>query len=87
MARRLLVLAIGRDRPGLIAGITSAIAGANGNIEDMDQVVLRGVFVMSLVAEFSDSVDVGELRRALSEVGEGLGLRVHVYDFEELGAR
>lgn len=81
MSRRYaFVVAYGRDRPGLIAGLASAIAEAGGNIEDLDEVVMRGVFVISLLASFEGSPGLEELRRRLSSRGAELGLRVEVYD-------
>ena len=44
---------IGRDRPGLIRDILQEPAGQNVNIVDMDQRVMQGIFVMSVVADFS----------------------------------
>ena len=75
-----LVVAYGRDRPGLIAGVTSAIAEAGGNIEDLDEVVMRGMFVMSLLVSLEGSTSLNKLRRRLTERGRELGLKVEVYD-------
>jgi len=78
--RYALITAVGRDRPGLIAGIASAIAEAQGNIEDLDEVVMKGVFVMSLLVSLEGSTSLDELKRRLSSKGGELGLRVEVYD-------
>jgi phosphoserine phosphatase len=45
----------GRDRPGLIRDILKEPALQNVNIVDMDQRVMQGVFVMSVVADFGSS--------------------------------
>jgi phosphoserine phosphatase len=44
---------IGRDRPGLIRDILGEPAAMGVNIVDMDQRVMQGIFVMSVVADFS----------------------------------
>jgi phosphoserine phosphatase len=44
---------IGKDRPGLIRDILSEPAGKKVNIIDLDQRVMQGIFVMSVVADFS----------------------------------
>lgn len=44
---------IGRDRPGLIGDILNEPAERKVNIVDMDQRVMQGIFVMSVVADFS----------------------------------
>jgi phosphoserine phosphatase len=44
---------MGRDRPGLIRDILQEPALQKVNIVDMDQRVMQGIFVMSVVADFS----------------------------------
>jgi len=46
---------MGRDRPGLISDILKEPARKNVNIVDMDQRVMQGVFVMSVVADFASA--------------------------------
>ena len=46
---------LGRDRPGLIHDILVEPASQNVNIVDMDQQVMQGIFVMSVVADFSSA--------------------------------
>jgi len=75
-----LIVACGRDRPGLIAGVASAVAEAGGNIEDLDEVVMKGLFVMSLLVSLEGSASLEELRRKLAERGGELGLKVEVHD-------
>ncbi len=43
---------IGRDRPGLIRDILQEPAELGVNVVDMDQRVMQGIFVMSVVADF-----------------------------------
>ncbi len=45
----------GRDRPGLIRDILKEPALQNVNIVDMDQRVMQGIFVMSVVADFGSA--------------------------------
>jgi phosphoserine phosphatase len=51
---------IGRDRPGLIRDILDEPARQNVNIVDMDQRVMQGVFVMSVVADFAAATVTAE---------------------------
>ena len=73
-------MAVGRDKPGLVAGVTSMIAEAQGNIEDMDQVVLRDIFIMSLLVSLPGVIKKKKLENDLIEEGKNLGLRIQVYD-------
>jgi len=81
------VIAVGKDKPGLVAGVTTMISKLKGNIEEMDQVVLRDVFVMSLLIKFLDSENLREpeeLKEALISQGEKIGLKVHIYPLKDL---
>lgn len=45
----LAVTVIGRDRPGIIADVTAALADVGLNLEDSSMTLLRGQFAMTLV--------------------------------------
>lgn len=77
-----MVTAVGRDRPGLIAGLSSIVASMNGNIEDLDQVTMKNaIFVMSMLVDFARCVkSFKEIRETLVKSGKELGLKVEVYD-------
>jgi ACT domain-containing protein len=76
----LVITAVGPDRSGLIAEISSVIADFGLNIEDMDQVVMKGVFILSMLINISPSVDnLEKLRKKLEYLGDELGLKVTFY--------
>jgi len=78
--RYLVIMAVGPDRPGLIAEISSVIADFGYNIEDMDQVVMRGIFILSLLVNISSSVtNLDRLRKKLKYLCHELGLKVVFY--------
>lgn len=72
--RHLALSALGRDRPGIVAGMTGALLRHELNIEDAQMTILRGHFAMVLVVSGEDSLDVGRLRGDLEAVGRDLGL-------------
>ncbi|MCQ5376801.1 MAG: ACT domain-containing protein [Candidatus Methanomethylicia archaeon] len=75
-----VIIAIGPDRSGLIAEITSVIADFGCNIEDMDQVVMHGIFILSLLVNISPDVSVLEkMRTKLQYRCHELGLEVTFY--------
>ena len=45
----LAVTAIGRDRPGIVAAITSALLEAGGNVDDSQMSILHGHFAVMLI--------------------------------------
>ena len=62
----------GRDRPGLIRDILKEPARQNVNIVDMDQRVMQGIFVMSVVADFGSArVTATELKTGLQRTPKG----------------
>lgn len=76
----LVIITVGPDRSGLIAEITSVIADFDFSIEDMDQVVMHGVFILSLLVNISHAVEsLEKLRKKLKYLCHELGLEVAFY--------
>jgi predicted amino acid-binding ACT domain protein len=81
----IIVIAVGMDKPGLVSEVSNVIFELNGNIEDMDQVVMRNVFIMSVFARFDNPhFSVEKLKNILSERCGKVGLKVEVYSVKEL---
>lgn len=57
MTRSLAVTVLGRDRPGIIAEVTGALAAVGGNLEDSSMTLLRGHFAWTLVVSVETSAD------------------------------
>jgi glycine cleavage system transcriptional repressor len=66
--------AIGRDRPGIVAGVTGTLLEHDVNIEDSQMAILRGHFTMTLIVSAPDLVDLPALRADLERTRERLGL-------------
>jgi formyltetrahydrofolate deformylase len=75
------VTVIGKDREGVVADITNFIFRNNGNIEQINQNVIRGLFGMQLEASFR-KVKKEELHSGLKVLADKLGMEVKVH-FEE----
>jgi phosphoserine phosphatase len=73
-ARTLLVTVTGRDRPGVTSALFGALAGADIEVLDVEQVVVRGRLVLGLLVTAGD--DEAGLRAQLAEVAEYLGMEV-----------
>ena len=76
------VTAIGRDRPGIVAGLTAALRDIGGNLEDFSAAILRGHFAMMLVVDAPAGVSVDKLRDGLAAAADPLGVQVSVSDVE-----
>ncbi|HWP66605.1 MAG TPA: ACT domain-containing protein [Candidatus Limnocylindria bacterium] len=74
---RAVVSVIGRDQKGVVARISTYLASCDINIEDIEQRVMEGLFIMTMqvdLAELSCSLD--ELAVGLRRIGEELGMDV-----------
>ena len=76
---RAIVTIIGSDRVGIIAGIANVIAGADVNILDISQSVIREFFTMIMMVDLSGSqVSFEELSDRLRKKGAELAVRVEI---------
>lgn len=66
--------ALGNDRPGVVAAISTVLAQHGVNIEDSRMATLRGRFAMMLVLSASESIDPTALSNELEQIGKQLGL-------------
>ncbi|OPX76297.1 MAG: Phosphoserine phosphatase [Methanosaeta sp. PtaB.Bin018] len=79
---------IGRDRPGLIRDLLEEPALQKVNIVDMDQRVMQGIFVMSVVADFSSAnVTAQELELWFQKRAAGLGIEFSFLPMQQYRGR
>jgi phosphoserine phosphatase len=79
---------IGKDRPGLISDILQEPANKKVNIVDMDQRVMQGIFVMSVVADFGSALIAPEdLKAWFRENSSCLGVEVGFLPVEKYRGR
>ncbi len=80
--RLLVVHGMGADAVGLVGKIAAPIAKAQGNIVDLRQDVLHGLFTFHMVVDLSDSkLDTAAFEALLAEIGEETGLSISVNPF------
>ena len=73
-----IVTVIGKDKSGIIAKVSGALAEKGVNIEDISQTVVQGNFTMIMLCETGDNIAVAELSDYLSGVGEKAGVTIRV---------
>ena len=71
---RYALSAIGRDRPGIVAGITRLLLEHGLNIEDSQATILRGHFSIVLIVAAPDGLDLNRFAGELDQEAERLGL-------------
>lgn len=76
---RAIVTVVGKDKSGIIASVSAALAEKKINIEDISQTIVQGNFTMIMLCDLSGSVTgVAELGKELKLLGEKIGVSVHV---------
>ena len=79
MRNRAVVSVIGRDQKGIVARVSTYLASCNTNIEDIEQRVMEGLFIMTMLVDLSDlSTTLDELVMGLRKIGEETGMEVTV---------
>jgi len=52
------ITVVGKDREGIVAAFTNFVFKKKGNIEKVNQNVIKGLFGMYLEASFSKKIDI-----------------------------
>ena len=75
-----VVSVLGKDQKGVVAQFATYLAERGINIEDIEQRVVRGFFLMDMLIDIKElSVDLSELITGLLELGRQLDMEVRVH--------
>ena len=67
---RAVITVVGKDKPGIIASVSSALAEKSVNILDISQTIMQGYFTMIMLVETGEmTVSFKQLRDLLNELG------------------
>ncbi len=72
----LVIFAVGKDRPGIVAGVSKVLYQLGCNIEDSSMTILKNQFAMILIVAPGPETEKGELEAKLKEASRELGLRI-----------
>jgi len=76
---RVIITVIGKDRIGIVAGISSVLANNEVNIIDLSSTQMRDLFVMVILAELDiEKTGIENLQAELNKKAEDLGVQVLV---------
>lgn len=76
---RAVVSVIGKDKTGIVAGISNVLAEYNVNIVDISQTIIQDVFAMIMIVDLSNSkIDLLSLKKELEKKAKELGVEVFV---------
>jgi ACT domain-containing protein len=76
-----IVTVTGADRVGIVARLATVMAKANVNIVDINQKIMEDCFVMTMAVDIGRaSVDMGQIRKRLDQVGKQMALKITIQD-------
>ncbi|MDE1863343.1 MAG: formyltetrahydrofolate deformylase [Thaumarchaeota archaeon] len=70
---------VGKDHEGVVAGFTNFIFQNGGNIEKINQNVIKGLFGMYMEASFSKKIDIGRFNSEAQRIARGLRMEVNIH--------
>lgn len=72
-----VITVVGQDKVGILAAVCTVCAGANVNVEEVTQRILRDTFAMIMLVDLSRaSVDFTAFAESLRQKGEELGVDI-----------
>lgn len=74
-----VITVIGKDKVGIIAGVSNILAQSNVNILDISQTIMQELFTMIMLVDISkvDS-DFSRLASSLDKKGQELGVTIKI---------
>ena len=84
MTKRWIVTATGKDRPGIVAGVTKVLYQRGANLEDSAMTRLAGEFAIMLIFSAPGNETEATLRRAFEPLARHLRLAVHLKPLTKL---
>ena len=73
-----IITVVGKDKSGIVAGVSGKIAELGLNIDDISQTVLDEFFTMMAVVSSEDKQDFTHLRAELEAFGESLNVKINI---------
>ena len=73
------LVVVGKDHEGVVAGFTNFIFQNNGNIEKINQNVVKGLFGMYLEASFAKKLDVNKFNKEAEKLAKNLKMEVNIH--------
>ncbi len=76
---RAVVTVIGKDKKGIIAGVSTELANEGVNILDINQTIQQEFFTMIMLVDMADArEDFPQIKQRLMEKGTELGVQIRI---------
>jgi len=73
-----IVTVVGKDRVGIVAGVSAKLSELGLNIDDISQTILSDFFTMMAVVSSDENKDFTALRAELDKLGESLKVKINI---------
>lgn len=73
-----IITVVGKDRSGIVAGVSTKIAELGLNIDDISQTVLDEFFTMMAVVSSDEKKDFAALRNEFETFGQELNVKINI---------
>ncbi|MCM6857697.1 ACT domain-containing protein [Enterococcus durans] len=81
-----ILTVVGKDKVGIIAGISQKLAELNINILDVSQTIMEDYFTMMMMLQMQPEADLEAIKQALSQVENTLGVKISIQNEEIFNA-
>ena len=77
--QKALVSVTGKDKPGIIAKVSTALFEMNINVLEITQTILDGYFTMLMIVDMTQATTAfAQVAERLNEVGDALGEVINI---------
>src|SRR5689334_3418583 len=74
-----IVSVVGRDQKGVVARVSTYLAGCSINIEDIEQRVMEGLFIMTMRVDLTElATSLDEMILGLKRIGDEMHMEVSI---------
>ncbi|MFB8724615.1 ACT domain-containing protein [Enterococcus casseliflavus] len=73
---------IGKDKVGIIAGVSQKLAELEINILDVSQTIMEDYFTMMMLLNMDANQDFDSVREELHQIGRTLGVKISIQNQE-----
>ena len=73
-----IITVVGKDKTGIVAGVSAKIAELGLNIDDISQTVLDDFFTMMAVVSSDEKQDFTKLRSEFEAYGDTLNVKINI---------
>ncbi|WP_336145843.1 ACT domain-containing protein [Enterococcus faecalis] len=77
-----ILTVVGKDKVGIIAGVSQKLAELNINILDVSQTIMEDYFTMMMMLQMQPEADLEAIKQALSQVENTLSVKISIQNEE-----